>query len=70
MDDLAARVAVMESKQFAQELHNKRIETKVDAMYDVIMKLQGAKYLGWFLAAAAGYVISYVVPFMNGGSPK
>lgn len=72
MEELVERIAVLETKQTAQEESNKRqeshnlkIEKKVDAIYEVIMTFRGAKYLGWFLAAAIGYVVHTILPFLG-----
>lgn len=65
MDELHERMAVMETKQTAQEAHNARQEKKIDEMYEVIIKLKGAKYFGWFLAAAVGYVVHTIIPLLG-----
>ena len=65
MSDLNARLSVVESKQISQEAHNTKIEKKVDDMHDVIMQLRGAKWFGWFIAAALGFLVSNVVTIAN-----
>lgn len=65
MSDFNARLAVIESKQTTQEAHNLKIEKKVDDMHDVIMQLRGAKWLGWFIAASLGYVLSNLADFWH-----
>lgn len=65
MVDLNARLAVVESKQITQEAHNLKIEKKVDDMHDVIMQLRGAKWFGWFIAAALGFLVSNVATIAN-----
>lgn len=58
MIDLNERLAVLETHQKVQEMHNSKIEKKVDEMHDVIMQLRGAKWLGWVVAAGVGFAIS------------
>lgn len=58
--DLNARLAVLETKQEHTEQHNVLRDKKIDEMYEVIMKLKGAKWVGWFIAAAFGFVVSNV----------
>lgn len=65
-DDLAERMAVLETKQTAQELHNRKIEKKVDEMYEVVMTLKVGKYLSWVFFAAIGYFIHTFLPFWKG----
>lgn len=65
MTDLTERLAVLETKQATQEEHFQRMEKKVDAMYDVIMQLKGAKWLGWVIAAAFGFLVSNVHVLYN-----
>lgn len=65
MTDLHARLSVVESKLEAQNEHNTKIEKKVDDMHDVIMQLRGAKWFGWFMAAALGFLVSNVVTIAN-----
>lgn len=65
MVDQNERLAVLETEIRAQKEHNTRIEAKVDAMYDVIMQLRGAKWMGWFIAAAVGFSISNITTIFN-----
>jgi len=65
MVDLNERLAVLETQQKAQETHNLTIEKKVDEMHDVIMQLKGAKWFGWFIAAALGFLVSNAVTIAN-----
>lgn len=64
-DDLNERVAVLETLLKSQDSRHKEMEIKVNAMYDVIMQLRGAKWMGWFIAAAIGFIISNVTSFLN-----
>ena len=57
-NEINERVAVLETLLKSQDARHKQMEVKVDAMYDVIMQLRGAKWMGWFIAAAIGFVIS------------
>ena len=69
MDPLNERVAVLETLLKNQDSRHKQMEVKVDAMYDVIMQLRGAKWMGWFVAAAIGFIISNIqsiVHFVQG----
>ena len=68
-EDINERVAVLETLLKSQDSRHKEMETKVNAMYDVIMQLRGAKWMGWFIAAAIGFIISNiqsVVHFLQG----
>ncbi len=65
-EDMAERMAVLETKQIAQEVHNKKIEMKVDAMYEVVMTLKVGKYLSWVFFAAIGYAVHTFLPFWKG----
>ena len=64
-EDINERVAVLETLLKSQDSRHKEMETKVNAMYDVIMQLRGAKWMGWFIAAAIGFIISNVTSFLN-----
>ena len=65
MTDLNERVAVLETLLQSQDTRHKEMEVKVNAMYDVIMQLRGAKWVGWFVAAALGFLISNISGLMN-----
>ena len=68
-EDINERVAVLETLLKSQDSRHKEMETKVNAMYDVIMQLRGAKWMGWFIAAAIGFIISNIqsiVHFLQG----
>lgn len=64
-EDINERVAVLETLLKSQDSRHKEMEIKVNAMYDVIMQLRGAKWMGWFIAAAIGFIISNVTSFLN-----
>ena len=64
-DDLNERVAVLETLLKSQDSRHKEMEIKVNAMYDVIMQLRGAKWMGWFIAAAIGFIISNVTSIVH-----
>lgn len=65
MVDLAERLAVLETHQKTQAEQNLKIEKKVDEMHDVIMQLKGAKWFGWFIAVALGFLVSNVATIAN-----
>lgn len=58
METIKTRLSVLETKQEHIERHNVQRDKKIDDMYEVIMKLRGAKWVGWFIAAAFGFVLS------------
>lgn len=66
MEELHERMAVLETKAEAQEAHNKKIEKKVDEMYEVVMTLKIGKYLSWVFFAAIGYAVHTFLPFWKG----
>jgi tetrahydromethanopterin S-methyltransferase subunit G len=66
---LNSRIAVLETLMVEQDKRHKKMESKVDAMYEVIMQLRGAKWFGLLIAASVGFIISNIssiVHFLQG----
>lgn len=67
MTDVNERLAVVETRLDTIEKHIVSSEKTLKEMNDVIQQLKGAKYFGWFIAAAVGYLIHTLLPFLNKG---
>lgn len=58
MTNINERIVILETLLSHQDERHRKMEVKVDAMYDVIMQLRGAKWLGWVIAAGVGFAVS------------